>query len=196
MPLVPKPSGPWGRTSCACLSPTQQSSPPPIIPCSWVTKEKPEDEEDCQGSPSPSWGAESFQIADKTMHNPRSMQIVPRMEGKTPKDLMSTLLWMRKTRSREQGFTQGYLVKHQGWSKTLGLLIFGVHFLVMAHKPFKQGSYRQVTPVPGLWLELLGIRHFLSPEVAQLIRRNLRYCETHLCHQLDRGYLKIKPKEP
>ena len=25
-----------------------------------------------------------------------------RMEGKTPKDLMSTLLWMRRTRSREQ----------------------------------------------------------------------------------------------
>lgn len=102
VPLVPKASGPWGRTSYACLSPTHQSSPTPIIPCSWVTKEKPGGEEGCQGSPSPSWGAESLQIADVTMHSTGSIQIVSRMEGKTPKDLMSTLLWMRKTRSREQ----------------------------------------------------------------------------------------------
>ena len=49
---------------------------------------------------------------------------------------------------------------------------------------------------PRTWLELLGIRHFLSPEVAQLVRCNPRYCETYLCHQLDRGYLKVKPEEP
>ena len=45
------------------------------------------------GKPIPILGAESLQTADMTMHSTRSMQIVSRMEGKTPKGRTQCKTW-------------------------------------------------------------------------------------------------------